>query len=311
MNTACRRNAHLPAEQQKNQQGVYLEMNVLSKRVLPFLMVMVMIFAMMPVQAFATDVEGHDHDAELSSIVVSTLPDKVEYVLGEELDVTGGVLTLCYGQSHTHTAQMTADMVTGFDSSMIGQQTLTVSYEGLTAKFDVTVSAAAQSNPAVAQFQAQIDDMLNWYLGTTSMSREQIEAAVAQMDTDTLWMAQVEIMDLEAAMEEELTEAECVALVEANPVFCDFADVVSATAAGPNLLTEVTALDGQLTFVDDQNTITVSGTTVTATVTSSFTTRKTSTITITNNSGSTATLSFDYSASNLDKEAGVAYNEEK
>jgi len=98
-----------------------------------------------PVQAFAAE-DGHDHTVEdhelLQSIQVTTLPDKVEYVQGEELDVTGGVITLNYGDAHAHEMDMTEEMVTGFDTAVTGVQTLTVTWEGMTDTFDVTVTAA-------------------------------------------------------------------------------------------------------------------------------------------------------------------------
>lgn len=75
------------------------------------------------------------------SISVVALPDKVNYLEGkDELDLTGGIITVYYDDS-TSTMPMTPDMITGFDNSKPGTQTLTVTYLGKTATFDVVIKA--------------------------------------------------------------------------------------------------------------------------------------------------------------------------
>ena len=61
----------------------------------------------------------------------------------DNLDLSGLVLTVTYSDGTTETVTDTSKMkVTGFDNSKTGEQTVTVEYEGATAKFDVTVSYA-------------------------------------------------------------------------------------------------------------------------------------------------------------------------
>lgn len=75
------------------------------------------------------------------SMFVSTPPYKTTYLEGEEeLDVTGGELTLCYADGTIEKIKITDDMVIGFDCTMIGSQTLIVSFEGKTATFTVEVT---------------------------------------------------------------------------------------------------------------------------------------------------------------------------
>lgn len=75
------------------------------------------------------------------SISVTQKPDKVNYLEGkDELDLTGGIITVYYDDS-TSTMPMTPDMITGFDNSKPGTQTLTVTYLGKTATFDVVIKA--------------------------------------------------------------------------------------------------------------------------------------------------------------------------
>ena len=73
-----------------------------------------------------------------------------------------------------------------------------------------------------------------------------------------------------------------------------------ATMALPAAAVAVTGVSGVEVTVDSNGSISESGGTVTATVKGSYTTRKTTTITVTNTSGSTATISFNYSVSTHD-----------
>lgn len=76
------------------------------------------------------------------SISVTQKPDKLTYLEGkDELDLTGGVITVYYDNDSTSTMVMTPDMITGFDNSKPGTQTLTVTYLGKTATFDVVIKA--------------------------------------------------------------------------------------------------------------------------------------------------------------------------
>ena len=84
------------------------------------------------------------------SISVSTLPNKISYLEGQdELDVTGGQISLCYPDGTTAVVDITADMVTGFNNKAVGKQTLTVSYEGFTATFTVEVVAKSVVSIAI------------------------------------------------------------------------------------------------------------------------------------------------------------------
>ena len=67
-----------------------------------------------------------------------TPPTNLTYTEGEELDLTGLVVTLHYndGTSETVTEGYT---ISGYDKNTVGTQTITVTYQGFTATFEVTV----------------------------------------------------------------------------------------------------------------------------------------------------------------------------
>ena len=78
----------------------------------------------------------------LDGIAVTAPPTKTKYLEGkEQLDVTGGKLTLTYNNGTTEEIDLAADMVSGFDNAKVGKQTLTVTYQGKTTTFEVEIIA--------------------------------------------------------------------------------------------------------------------------------------------------------------------------
>ena len=78
---------------------------------------------------------------EVTGIALKNTPSKTTYVRGEELDLTGGVITVSYEDGTTTEIDMTSELVetTGYNSSSLGSQTITVSYAGYTTTFDIIV----------------------------------------------------------------------------------------------------------------------------------------------------------------------------
>lgn len=75
---------------------------------------------------------------DISGIEVKTMPTKIEYPKGDVFDTTGLSILVKYtdGTSETKT---TGFEVSGFDSSSVGEKTITVTYKTHTATFKVTV----------------------------------------------------------------------------------------------------------------------------------------------------------------------------
>lgn len=77
-------------------------------------------------------------------------PDKLAYTAGEKLDLTGGVLKVLYNNGAESRIDLARATVGGYDAAKLGEQVLTVTYEGKTAVFSVTVAAktdSGSSNP--------------------------------------------------------------------------------------------------------------------------------------------------------------------
>ena len=84
----------------------------------------------------------------ITGISLKTAPTKVEYEINEQLDVTGGVITVNKASGATEDVNITKEMVTGFNSSAASEGlTLTVTYEGFTVTYNVTIKAAPVVDP--------------------------------------------------------------------------------------------------------------------------------------------------------------------
>ncbi len=66
---------------------------------------------------------------------------KTAYFENETLDILGGTLTLTFNDGSTIIRTINSSMVSGFDSTKTGDQTVTVDYAGYSASYTVTVTA--------------------------------------------------------------------------------------------------------------------------------------------------------------------------
>ncbi|MSC86449.1 Cna B-type domain-containing protein [Eubacterium sp. BIOML-A1] len=98
---------------------------------------------------------------------------KKVYTEGEALDVTGLTLEVSKSDGSKSTVDVTAAMISGFDSSKTGKQTLTVRYEGFTATYEVEVKA--KTNPPVTTSTISYNlngGTLNGKTGTVTIQAE-------------------------------------------------------------------------------------------------------------------------------------------
>ena len=94
----------------------------------------------------------------VTEIAVTTLPTKTEYLEGKDGFVAdGGVITVYYSDGSSEEIDLTAEMVSGFDNSVVGEQTLTVEYEGFTATFDVEIIAKTLVRIEITALPAKVE----------------------------------------------------------------------------------------------------------------------------------------------------------
>ena len=75
----------------------------------------------------------------LSGVILKTLPNKTDYLYGESLDLTGATLEIAKESGAKETINVTKEMISGYNSKKLGNQTVTISYEGFTQEFIVNV----------------------------------------------------------------------------------------------------------------------------------------------------------------------------
>jgi hypothetical protein len=77
----------------------------------------------------------------LDSIVVTSLPQKTEYYTGEELELTGLVVSGTWSDNSTARVNITKNNLSGYDITRGEKQNVTVTYSGTTTTFPVTYIA--------------------------------------------------------------------------------------------------------------------------------------------------------------------------
>lgn len=110
-------------------------------------------------------------EESLTRISVTTMPSKTEYHINGTFDPTGIVVSASTSDGNTVTLNSNQLEYSGFDSSSPGSKTITVSYNGLTAIFDITimtpVSIQAQGYSGTAYFVGDESNTTVSYINAT------------------------------------------------------------------------------------------------------------------------------------------------
>lgn len=120
-----------------------------------------------------TDISCNDCDfiQKLTGIAAVSFPEKKEYAAFiENLDASGGVLRLDYDKGAQTTVDMTADMITGFDNTKLGYQSLTVTYGGFKQYYGVTVVPGTPDTLEITCLPAKTVYMVNEVLDITGLA---------------------------------------------------------------------------------------------------------------------------------------------
>ncbi len=89
-------------------------------------------------------------DVTVTGIAVNSSTHKTAYIVGESLDVTNLSILVTKSNSSTETVAVTAGMVSGFNSTTAAaSQTLTITYEGQTATYNISIEDATVTGIAV------------------------------------------------------------------------------------------------------------------------------------------------------------------
>lgn len=78
---------------------------------------------------------------KMLDLSMSSLPEKVNYVQGEGLNLTGAKITARTNHGNQTTIPISEEMISGYDANKTGYQSIKVSYNGLSTSFTVNVKA--------------------------------------------------------------------------------------------------------------------------------------------------------------------------
>ena len=105
--------------------------------------------------------------AAVTKIEMGTLPTKTEYFVGEDIDLTGAKITVTYEDGSTPNIDVTSEMISGFDSSTAGTNTVTVTYEGKTTTFNVTIKEPAVTGITISTTPTKTEYLIGDSLDVT------------------------------------------------------------------------------------------------------------------------------------------------
>ncbi|OAT80908.1 hypothetical protein A6P54_12940 [Bacillus sp. MKU004] len=80
-------------------------------------------------------------------IIVKNPPEKVSYIEGEELDLTGGILTSRTNYGNEKEVEMIADMASNYEKDRVGEQSIRLTYEGVFTTLKITVTERDKTPP--------------------------------------------------------------------------------------------------------------------------------------------------------------------
>ncbi len=80
----------------------------------------------------------HAQYAKIQSVALTQEP-KLDYTVGEQLDVSGGLLTITLGEGVVKDIPLNSSMVYGFDPDTAGDQSIHINYQGATLTYSIHV----------------------------------------------------------------------------------------------------------------------------------------------------------------------------
>ncbi len=107
--------------------------------------------------SFVVTVNEKPEPPSPASVAIAALPAKTSYIVGEDLILDGGSITVTYSDESTKIVTLNDATVSGFNKAFVSVQTLIVSYFGLTTSFDVTVADRTPRAIEIDELPAKTD----------------------------------------------------------------------------------------------------------------------------------------------------------
>lgn len=114
-----------------------------------------------------------------TSIILKNNPTKITYIqIEEDLDLTGGIITVRYNDGSSEDVQMTSSSVIaeGFDNSEVGKNTITIKYLNLSTTFEVDIVAKEQKLPENSDFDSATvkNKLMKIYYNSSDSSKDYV-----------------------------------------------------------------------------------------------------------------------------------------
>ncbi len=135
---------------------------VMNKKLILILLATVLIFSS------ALFLVSCGEEANIKEISIYSMP-RTEYALGESLDLTDARLLVKYDGGKESIVDVTPDMLSGFDSTLLGTQYIKIYYANHTAVFSVNVSRAEESGHELVTLDAKLNYVEGQLLDTTNV----------------------------------------------------------------------------------------------------------------------------------------------
>ncbi len=142
--------------------GARINRGVMNKKLILILLATVLIFSS------ALFLVSCGEEANIKEISIYSMP-KTEYTLGESLDLTDARLLIKYDGGKESIVDVTPDMLSGFDSTLLGKQYIKIYYANHTASFSVNVSRAEESGHELVTLDAKLNYVEGQLLDTTNI----------------------------------------------------------------------------------------------------------------------------------------------
>ncbi len=85
----------------------------------------------------------------VEGISIESLPNKLDYAQGEDITTDGGNIKITYEGGYDTTVLLTKDMLSGYNMSIVGTQTVKVNYGGKTAEFEIKTGEIAVTSVSI------------------------------------------------------------------------------------------------------------------------------------------------------------------
>jgi hypothetical protein len=132
-----------------------MKQTLFGKRAIPALLVTILVGTILGC-SFESGSRDPIDSTSLQSIEITSPPAKTVYTYGEELNLSGLVVTGTYSDGTTKTEYVSEYYVSGYNAYGEGTQTLTVNINGRTATFEITISPRKTMS-----FTVNLEDPIN------------------------------------------------------------------------------------------------------------------------------------------------------